>query len=221
MDQVLWLFTLGYLFQSLANGILIYTISKQKSIYGLSVDSQWLFLFATLARCIWIFDTRLTSLPLASFELVINVLLGVICCYLSTKYSHTSIFQTPKYLSAYAITGACAVLCFLFHPGEKNQYFLTVQMLVSFTMFMECAGLLPQFVMMRKSKEVEIKTGHYLMCLAVARVFRLIFWVQLYMDGYTFGYLIIADLIHTILLSDFAIFYIKSMRSGKSILLPS
>lgn len=148
-------------------------------------------------------------------------MLGFLCCYLTTRYSHTTIFKTPKYLSTYCITGICLVLCFLFHPGEKNKYYLTVQMLVSFTMFMECAGLLPQFVMMRKTKEVELKTGHYLMCLAAARVFRLIFWIQLYMDGYTFGYLIIADLLHTVLLADFGYIYVRNMKSGKPILLPS
>lgn len=84
---------------------------------------------------------------------------------------------------------------------------------------MECVGLLPQFIIMRKSKEIESMTSHYIMCLGGARVVRLAFWLVSYWEGETFGYLIIADLLHTILLADFALYYYKSIRSGRPILL--
>jgi ER lumen protein retaining receptor len=92
-------------------------------------------------------------------------------------------------------------------------------MLVSFSMFMECIGLLPQFIVMRKAKEVEGLTSHYIAFLGLGRLIRLIFWIVMYWEGDTFGYLIIADLLHAILLGDFAYYYLKSIQSGKSILL--
>mgnify|MGYP001098713421 FL=1 len=219
MDIVLWLFTLGYLFQVAASCILVVKMQKQKSIYGMCPDTQWVFFIATLSRCVWIFDTRLMGLPLAYIELISNVVLGAYCCYLCHKYKHTVEYSTSKYLDAISISVCCLVLCFLFHPGAKNQFYLTVQMLVSFTIFMESAGLLPQFLMMRKSKEVETMTGHYLMCLGTARLFRLFFWINMYLEGETFGYLIIADILHSVLLADFAYIYYNSMKTGKPILL--
>ena len=76
-------------------------------------------------------------------------------------------------------------------------------------MYMEAIGLLPQIYLIRKHKEVEAMTGHYMFCLAVSRFLRLIFWLQMYLKGDSFLYLVIADLIHTILLSDFTYFYVK------------
>jgi len=61
-------------------------------------------------------------------------------------------------------------------------------------------------------------TGHYMFSLGVSRFCRLIFWSMLYYQGDTFLYLVIADLLHTILLADFVYIYLKS-ANGPSILL--
>ena len=61
-------------------------------------------------------------------------------------------------------------------------------------------------------------TGHYMFCLAVSRFLRLIFWVLMYVKGDQFVYLILADLIHTLLVADFTYYYLKTLR-GESILL--
>ena len=106
----------------------------------------------------------------------------------------------------------------MFHPGEKNDWGFTKQMFVSFTMFMEAVGLLPQIKILSKIGETDVMTGHYMFCLAVSRFMRLIFWMYMYLAGDTFIYLVIADLLHTILLADFCYYYLKSSR-GPSILL--
>lgn len=219
MELVLVLFLLGYWSQLAATALLIYKVRTQKSIYGLCPDTQQILLLATLSRVIWLYETRLSSLPLATLEVLTSTALLIYSTYLCYRYKGTCIHLTPKYLSTQVITAGCLVLCFFFHPGVKNQYYLTLQMLVSFSMFMESAGLLPQFVLMRKVGEVEGMTGHYVMSLGLARIFRLLFWIKMYMDGETFGHLIIADALHTFLLADFAYVYFKSIRTNKPILL--
>jgi ER lumen protein retaining receptor len=219
MDFVLWLFSLGYLFQLVATAMLVLAVLKTRSIFGLSQDTQILFLVGQLARLIWIFDTRLYKYTLAQAELIANVLLSGYACYLCHKYSPTNILTTPKYLRVGPIVGLCAVLCFFFHPGDKSDYFFTIQMLVSFTIFTECAGLLPQFYLMVRRGEVEGMTKHYVMMLGIARFFRTLFWVSMYLKGESFLHLILADLLHTLVLVDFAYLYYKSMVSGKRLLL--
>ena len=219
MEIVLWLFMLGYWSQLAATALLIYKVRTQRSIYGLCPDTQKLLLLATLSRVIWLFETRLSTMPLATFEVITSTVLLVYSTYLCYSYKVTCIHLTPKYLSVQVITAVCLVLCFFFHPGIKNEYYLSMQMLVSFSMFMESAGLLPQFVLMRKVGEVEGMTGHYVMSLGLARIFRLLFWIMMYVDGETFGHLIAADALHTVLLVDFAYVYFKSIRNNKPILL--
>ena len=219
MDFVLWLFSIGYLFQLAAALLLVYTVRNTKSVFGLSRDTQIIFFIAQIARVIWIFDTRLYKFPLASLELLLNVLLAGYAVYLCNKYKATNLGTTPTYFQALPITACCGLLCLFLHPGDKGPLFFTIQMLVSFTIFMECSGLIPQFLLMVKRGEVEGITKHYVMMMGLARLFRMAFWTCMWFKGDSFMHLIIADLVHTVILADFAFLYYKSMVSGKRLLL--
>lgn len=218
MELLLVVFTLGYLMQHVANGILLRKIWKQKTIEGLSSHTQIIFLVATLVRGIWICDTRLMYLAIVWVEWLVSGLTLLFILYLFYKYKDTLYNHVKTPFDYRIILAVCAVLCIFFHPGGKGKYFFTVQMLVSFTMFAEACGLLPQIYTIRKLRECEIMTGRYLVCLAVSRIFRLTFWVMLYLQGDTFLYLIIADLLHTALLADFIYYYLQN-KNSKVILL--
>ena len=218
MDLVLWIFISGYAFQLIATSLLIFKMLKQRSIYGLCWDTQIIFLLGSISRCIWLEDTRLKSLPFAYIELYSNTFLLCISAYLCYKFRHTLVHRAPQYLNWYSLTSTCLVFAFFFHPGSQNWF--SLQVLVSFTMYSESAGLLPQFVVMRKAKEVEPMTGKYLMFLGLARLCRLIFWIQMYIEGATFLPLIIADLAHSVILADFSIIYFRSIHLGTKLLLP-
>ena len=43
----------------------------------------------------------------------------------------------------YSITAISLVLSTVFHPGKKGSFFFTLQMFVSFTMFVEALALVP------------------------------------------------------------------------------
>ena len=64
-DISLTVFVLGYLIAQVGNFLLLVKINKQKSVYGVSIDSQIALLLATLARCIWFNDTKLPTMWLA------------------------------------------------------------------------------------------------------------------------------------------------------------
>lgn len=219
MDIELWLFTLGNLFQLLASCILLYKLSKSSSIFGLSIDSQFIFFIALIARSIWIYDTRLIAFPLASLELISNLFISGVICWICFRRRNTVNATLPVYVRTGFITLVCGLICLYFHPGVKGPYFFTVQMLVSFGMYMESFGLLPQLVILNKLVEVENLTKHYIMAMIMARFLRFGFWFILWNNNESFLHLVMADLMHTVFLSDFTLKYISSWRSGKSILL--
>ena len=126
MEFLLILFVCGYLGQLFANLILLVKIRKTKSVYGLCEDTQQVFWLSTVSRVIWMYDTRLTSMYLASFEVFTNIVLMTYIVYLCYKMRETRKFDTPKYFKAPVLTAVCLVLCFMFHPGSKNEYYLTV-----------------------------------------------------------------------------------------------
>jgi len=70
----------------------------------------------------------------------------------------------------------------------------------------------------RKQGRVEYELGKYLMFMGLSRIVRMGFWVMMYNLGDTNTELIIADLLHTILLADFAVLFFKN-RNKDSILI--
>ena len=67
------LFVFGYYILHIGSGLLLYKTNKQKSAYGVSLDSQIALLIATLSRVVWFNDTQLPSMWLAWVEIVLAV----------------------------------------------------------------------------------------------------------------------------------------------------
>jgi len=217
----LWLFTFGYLAQHIGSGILIYKIRRLGSIDGVCIDTQIIFFIASVCRFIWVFDTRLTALPLVYVELFASVAISVYIVYLCYRLKDLLYVDVSPPFKWPIVIAVCFVLALLFHPGKKNifSFQLNMQVLVAFSIYLESAGLLPQLFLLRKVGDVGGVTRHYIFSLAISRLIRLFFWICEYMLGNVFFSLMIADFIHCVLLADFTYYYFKSMKSGQPILI--
>lgn len=132
---------MGYFFEHIGNALLILKLHKQKSIYGVSIESQICLLVATIGRCFWFTDTKLPSMTLAWVELILALSMHIYILYLCHKFKDTLYTEPPIYFRAYVLLGIAAVLACIFHPGQKGTYFFTQQMFVSFSMFAEALSL--------------------------------------------------------------------------------
>lgn len=207
----IFLFVLGYWVHFAASCLLLYKISKTKSIYGLSIDTQMAFAMAVVGRCVWTMDTRLVETVFAYIELVMSTIIGLALSYLSWKYRHTTTKHAATPFRIWSIAPAALVFAFFLHPGDS---WWTVQILVAFTMYIEALGLLPQLWLMRNMHEIEPLTSHYVGLLVIARIMRMVFWFEMYMLGENFLDLFISDLVHTILSADYLFLWCKKLRHG-------
>lgn len=219
MSTVLFFFEFGYVLQHLAVIFQILQINRKRSTEGVAIETIYFFIIATVCRLIWMWDSMLSKYTLAYFEVVVAVGCLVYIVYIYNKYKESDYIKQnvrmPVFLSFPVLLGSILILSFLFHPGTKNNYYLTIQMLVSMNIYSECIGLLPQLYLIKKSSDTGNISVYYLVFLGVARFFRLFFWFKMYMDGNSFISLIIADLLHTILLTLFVLLYTKNKDSIK------
>ena len=150
LDTQLYLFVGGYIVEQIANGIMIYKLHKQKTMYGVSIDMQICLMFSTIARVFWMWDTQLTRLTISMIEICLAVVLHAYILFLCYSYKDT-IYKgiKEKYLKSPVLIVACFLLSLIFHPGSKGEFFFTLQMLVSFTIFLEALSLVPQLVHLR------------------------------------------------------------------------
>lgn len=95
-------------------------------------------------------------------------------------------------------------------------------MFVSMSMFIEACGLLPQiyvrwhckFYSSKKIGTIEADISKYLVAMGFSRLLRLGFWVLNYLAGEKFIYLILADVIHTIIIADVMFIWVRDRRRG-------
>jgi len=204
-------FVMGYLVQLVASCALLYKITKKRSVYGISVDTQIMFFISCICRCIWTIDTRLVETVWAYLELILSCAAAVgLVCY-SHKYRHTNPTQTPTFLQTPALLVAGAILAIFFHPGTA---WFSYQTLIAFTMYNEALALIPQLYIMRQILEIEAMTSHYVGLLVVARIIRMVFWFEMYMLGENFVDLFISDLVHTILSADYLLLWCRKLKNG-------
>ncbi len=137
-------------------------------------------------------------------------------CYHYKDNMHRALSQF--YLRWFSIVAFCLVLATIFHPGKKGQFFFTLQMFVSFTMFIEAAALIPQLVHIHFSKDTEGLNSYYLMCLGLARIGRLFFWYAMSRKRETCVYMMRADVLHTAMRGLFFDVYRKARMSSNMVL---
>ena len=89
-------------------------------------------------------DTQLTKLTISMIEILMALSMHAYIIYLCYSYKDT-IYKGVKepYLKWPVLTAVCLILSLILHPGSKGEYFVTLQMLVSFTIFLEGFALLP------------------------------------------------------------------------------
>jgi ER lumen protein retaining receptor len=64
-----------------------------------------------------------------------------------------------------------------------------------------------------------MEVSRYLASMAFSRVIRMIFWIMQWFSGSKFIYLIMADVIHTVIVGDFMFLWFKEKRSDGTILI--
>ena len=85
----------------------------------------------------------------------------------------------------------------------------TIQILWTFSIYLESVAIMPQLYMVSKTGEAESITSHYLFALGSYRALYLVNWVyRYYLEGYYDLIAVVAGCVQTILYCDFFYLYI-------------
>uniref|UniRef100_A0A5F9DMX6 ER lumen protein-retaining receptor n=1 Tax=Oryctolagus cuniculus TaxID=9986 RepID=A0A5F9DMX6_RABIT len=110
-----------------------------------------------------------------------------------------------------------AVLAFL-----VNHDFTPLEILWTFSIYLESVAILPQLFMVSKTGEAETITSHYLFALGVYRTLYLFNWIWRYhFEGFFDLIAIVAGLVQTVLYCDFFYLYVTKVLKGKKLSLPA
>uniref|UniRef100_A0A8C4Q8D9 ER lumen protein-retaining receptor n=1 Tax=Eptatretus burgeri TaxID=7764 RepID=A0A8C4Q8D9_EPTBU len=195
--------------------ILLLKIWRTRSCAGISGKSQILFAL--------VFTTRYLDL-LTTFISFYNTTMKVI--YIGCSYATVWMIYA-KFKATYDSNHDTFRMEFLVIPIAAlsllvNHDFAPLEILWTFSIYLESVAILPQLFMVSKTGEAETITSHYLFALGLYRALYLMNWIwRFFAEGFFDLIAIVAGLVQTILYCDFFYLYITKVLKGKKLSLPA
>lgn len=205
----------GDLAHLLAIIILLAKIWRTRSCAGISGRSQILFAL--------VYTTRYLDL-LTNYISLYNSIMKIV--FLGASYA-TIYLMYGKFKATYDRNHDTFRIEFLVIPAVLlalilNHEFAPLEVLWTFSIYLEAVAILPQLFLVSKTGEAETITSHYLFCLGSYRGLYILNWLYRYYSESFFDLIaIIAGIVQTVLYCDFFYLYITKVIKGKALKLPA
>ncbi|XP_012532031.1 ER lumen protein-retaining receptor [Monomorium pharaonis] len=206
---------LGDLSHLLAIIVLLLKIWKTRSCAGISGKSQILFAIVYTSRYLDLFTTFISAYnTFMKIVFIATSLATVFLMYVKFKatYDHNHDTFRIEFLILPAFVLALLI----------NHELSFVEVLWTFSIYLESVAILPQLFLVSKTGEAESITSHYLFALGSYRGLYLFNWVyRYYAEDHYDLIAIVAGLVQTVLYCDFFYLYITKVLKGKKLQLPA
>merc|ERR1712142_1351871 len=195
--------------------LLLLKIWKTRSCAGISGKSQILFLV--------VFVTRYLDL-LTSFISLYNTTMKL---FFIASAAGTVYLMYIKFKATYDGNHDTFRVEFLLGPSlllalVLNHEFSIMEILWTFSIYLESVAILPQLFMVSKTGEAETITSHYLFALGSYRGLYILNWIyRFYFESFYDIIAIVAGVVQTVLYCDFFYLYVTKVMAGKKIVLPA
>merc|ERR1712235_76283 len=195
--------------------ILLLKIWKTRSCAGISGKTQAMFALVFITRYLDLF-VHFVSLYNTVMK-VIYIALSIGTCYLIFfKFKATYDGNHDSMRAEFLVVPAAGLACLI------NNDFSVLEILWTFSIYLEAVAILPQLFMISKTGEAETITTHYLFFLGLYRALYLINWIwRFYFEGFFDMIAIVAGVVQTILYCDFFYLYVTKVLKGRKLSLPA
>ncbi|KAJ8915165.1 hypothetical protein NQ315_000417 [Exocentrus adspersus] len=195
--------------------ILLQKIWHTRSCAGISGKSQLLFAL--------VYTTRYLDL-VSSYVSLYNTVMKFV--FLATSYATIYLIYI-KFKATYDHNQDTFRILLLIVPAVAlalliNHDFTFLEVLWTFSIYLESVAILPQLFMVSKTGEAESITSHYLFALGSYRALYIFNWIYRYVTESHYDLIaIVAGVVQTVLYCDFFYLYITRVLKGKKLQLPA
>ncbi|XP_014483471.1 PREDICTED: ER lumen protein-retaining receptor [Dinoponera quadriceps] len=206
---------LGDLSHLLAIIILLLKIWKTRSCAGISGKSQILFAIVYTSRYLDLVTTFISAYN--TFMKIVFIAASLATVFLMyVKFKATYDHNHDTFRIEFLILPAFVLALLINHELS------VVEVLWTFSIYLESVAILPQLFLVSKTGEAESITSHYLFALGSYRGLYLFNWVyRYYAEDHYDLIAIVAGLVQTVLYCDFFYLYITKVLKGKKLQLPA
>ncbi|XP_065181096.1 ER lumen protein-retaining receptor 2-like [Sycon ciliatum] len=205
----------GDLSHLLAIGVLLAKMWTSRSVSGISGKSQVMFAMVFVTRYLDLFTTFISVYnSVMKTVYILGTFFTIYLIYMKFKATYDGNHDTFRMEFLIVPVAGLSVLV--------NHEFTVMEILWTFSIYLESVAILPQLFMITKTGEAETITSHYLFALGAYRGLYLANWIyRYYTEGFFDLIAIVAGCVQTALYCDFFYLYITKVVKGQSLTLPA
>lgn len=193
--------------------ILLYSIDRNKSINGLSLNTQILYVVVFVLRYL---DVLTTFSIYLTFMKLFFLGTSIYTVYLMTYKYQKTIRENIDTFPVKFLVGPSALLSLIFTHAYSFR-----EVTWSFSIWLESVAIIPQLYMLQRTGSAENITTHYIFALGIYRALYIPNWAYRYFFEGKFDYIaVFAGILQTVVYSDFFYIYYTKVMQGKSFELP-
>lgn len=198
--------------------VLLLKIHTIKSCAGVSLKTQELYAVVFLARYLDIF-THFISIYNTIMKLIfLGSSFSIVWYMRRHKTVRASYDKDQDNFPHYLLVIPCLLLALLI-----NEKFTFKEVMWTFSLYLEAVAILPQLVLLQRTRNIDNLTGKYVLLLGAYRALYIFNWIYRYFTEPHFVHWItwISGLVQTLLYADFFYYYFLSWKNNKNLQLPA
>jgi len=206
--------------------VLLLRLRVAKNAQGISVKTHELYLLVFVTRYLDLFTT---------FYSLYNSIMKLVYIAATASIIYTIKFKEPikstyekgqdSFLHWQFAAIPCAILALITHLiGSGVADFNVMELLWTFSIYLEAITIMPQLVVLQRYREVENLTGNYVFFMGAYRALYILNWIYRANTEKNYRHhwvVYICGVIQTLLYADFFYYYVKSKAKGGKFSLPT
>nr|GEV11659.1 ER lumen protein-retaining receptor [Tanacetum cinerariifolium] len=198
--------------------VLLLKIHTIKSCAGVSLKTQELYALVFATRYLDIFTDFISVYNTVMKLIFLGSSFSIVWYIRHHKIVRRSYDKDQDTFRHYFLVLPCLLLALLIH--EK---FTAKEVLWTFSIYLEAVAILPQLVLLQRTRNIDNLTGQYVFLLGAYRSLYILNWIYRYFTERHFVHWItwIAGLIQTLLYADFFYYYFESWKNNVKLQLPA
>ncbi|XP_050221068.1 ER lumen protein-retaining receptor-like [Mercurialis annua] len=198
--------------------VLLLKIRKMKSCAGISLKTQELYAIVFLTRYLDLFVIYRSFYNTIMKLVFIGTSVGIVWYMRYHKVVKQTYSKSEDTFRHYVLVLLCFALALLVHRS-----FNVIEVSWAFSIYLEAVAILPQLLVLQRSKNIDNLTVNYVFLLGAYRTLYIFNWVyRFFTEGVQVRWIPwISGLVQTALYADFFYYYIKSWKNREQLKLPA
>ncbi|XP_047319313.1 ER lumen protein-retaining receptor-like [Impatiens glandulifera] len=198
--------------------VLLLKIHTIKSCAGISLKTQELYAIVFVTRYLDLFSSHVSLYNTFMKMIFLASSFSILWYMRRHKIVRRSYNKDQDTFRHFVLMIPCMLLALFVH--EKFNFKVVMW---TFSLYLEAVAILPQLVLLQRTRNIDNLTGQYVFLLGAYRALYILNWMYRYFTEphYIHWIVWVSGLVQTLIYADFFYYYLKSWRNNSKLELPS